>query len=84
MAQLNWLVVRDLVEIESAPFWRDSPEVEAGEIVPEHCRTEVFLLPAAAHVEKDGTFTNTQRLLQWHDKAREAPGDAYGDDAGGP
>jgi formate dehydrogenase major subunit len=79
MAQLRWLVVRDLVEIESATFWRDSPEVEAGEIVPEHCRTEVFFLPAAAHVEKDGTFTNTQRLLQWHDKAREAPGDCISD-----
>jgi formate dehydrogenase major subunit len=79
MAQLDWLVVRDLVEIESATFWRDSPEVEAGEIVPERCRTEVFFLPSAAHVEKDGTFTNTQRLLQWHDKAREAPGDCISD-----
>jgi formate dehydrogenase major subunit len=79
MAQLKWLVVRDLVEIESATFWRDAPEVEAGEIVPEHCQTEVFFLPSAAHVEKDGTFTNTQRLLQWHDKAREAPGDCISD-----
>ena len=33
-------------------------------------------MPAAAHVEKDGHFTNTQRLLQWHDKALEPPGDA--------
>jgi formate dehydrogenase major subunit len=79
MAQLKWLVVRDLVEIESATFWKDSPEVENGEIVTEHCQTEVFLLPAAAHVEKDGTFTNTQRLLQWHDKAREAPGQCQSD-----
>ena len=37
--------------------------------------TEVFFLPAAAHTEKDGTFTNTQRLLQWHHKAVEPPGD---------
>ena len=36
--------------------------------------TEVFFLPAAAHTEKDGTFTNTQRLLQWHHKAVEPPG----------
>jgi hypothetical protein len=27
-------------------------------------RTEVFFVPAAAHTEKDGNFTNTQRLLQ--------------------
>ncbi|CAN5734977.1 formate dehydrogenase [soil metagenome] len=79
MAQLKWLVVRDLVEIESATFWRDSPEVEAGEIVAEHCQTEVFFMPAAAHVEKDGTFTNTQRLLQWHDKAVEPAGDCRSD-----
>src|SRR5262249_9585505 len=32
--------------------------------------------PAAAHTEKDGTFTNTQRLLQWHHKAVAPPGDA--------
>ena len=35
----------------------------------------MFFLPAAAHTEKDGNFTNTQRLLQWHHKAVEPPGD---------
>ncbi len=76
MANLDWLVVRDLVMIESATFWKDSPEVGTGEIVPEQCRTEVFFLPAATHVEKEGTFTQTQRLLQWREKAVESPGDA--------
>ena len=38
--------------------------------------TEVFFFPAATHTEKDGTFTNTQRMLQWHEKAIEPPGDA--------
>lgn len=75
MAQLDWLVVRDLYEIESATFWRDAPEVETGEIVTEECKTEVFLLPAASHVEKEGTFTQTQRLLQWRQKAVDPPGD---------
>ena len=37
--------------------------------------TEVFFFPAAAHTEKDGTFTNTQRLLQWHHKAVEPKGE---------
>jgi formate dehydrogenase major subunit len=73
MAKLDWLVVRDTNMIESATFWRDSPEVETGELVPEEIATEVFFLPAAAHTEKDGTFTNTQRLLQWHHKALEPP-----------
>jgi formate dehydrogenase major subunit len=76
LAHLRWLVVRDLNEIESASFWRDSPEVRSGELRTEDIATEVFLMPAAAHVEKDGAFTNTQRLVQWHDKALEPPGDA--------
>src|SRR3954463_4109142 len=75
MANLDWVVVRDLVMIESATFWKDSPEVETGEIVPERCRTEVFVFPAAAHVEKEGTFTQTQRMLQWRDKAVDPVGD---------
>jgi formate dehydrogenase major subunit len=76
LAHLKWLVVRDLNEIESSVFWRDSPEVRSGEYKTEEIATEVFLMPAAAHIEKDGAFTNTQRLVQWHDKAIEPPGDA--------
>ncbi|ORB28060.1 formate dehydrogenase [Mycolicibacterium parafortuitum] len=76
MANLDWLVVRDLVEIESATFWKNSPEIETGEISPDTCRTEVFLFPAASHVEKAGTFTQTQRMLQWREQAVEPPGDA--------
>jgi formate dehydrogenase major subunit len=75
LASLDWLVVRDTNEIESAAFWYDSPEIESGELRPEDIKTEVFFLPAAAHTEKDGTFTNTQRLLQWHHKAVEPPED---------
>ncbi|OLB80255.1 MAG: formate dehydrogenase, partial [Actinobacteria bacterium 13_2_20CM_2_71_6] len=75
MANLDWLVVRDLYLIESARFWRDGPEIETGEIVPGDCRTEVFFLPAASHVEKEGTFTQTQRMLQWREKALDPPGD---------
>jgi formate dehydrogenase major subunit len=75
MANLDWLVVRDLFEIESASFWKDAPEVATGEIVPEECRTEVFLFPAASYAEKEGTFTQTQRMLQWREKAVDPPGD---------
>src|SRR5690625_560997 len=75
MANLDWLVVRDLYEIESATVWKNSPEIETGEIIPEQSHTEVFLLPAAAHVEKEGTFTQTQRMLQWREQAVEPTGD---------
>ena len=79
MARLDWLVVRDLVEIESASFWRDAPEIESGELRTEDIGTEVFLLPAASHVEKEGSFTNTQRLLQWREKALDPKGDCRSD-----
>jgi formate dehydrogenase major subunit len=76
LAKLKWLVVRDMVEIETASFWLDSPEVERGELNPESIATEVFLFPAPGTVEKAGTFTNTQRLLQFREKAIDPPGDA--------
>jgi formate dehydrogenase major subunit len=76
LGRLKWLVVRDLQLVESATFWQDSPEHETGEVRAEDIQTEVFFLPAAAHTEKDGSFTNTQRLLQWRHKACESPGDA--------
>jgi formate dehydrogenase major subunit len=76
LAKLDWLVVRDLQMVETASFWLDSPEHEAGEVRAQDVATEVFFLPAAAHTEKEGCFTNTQRLLQWREKACEPPGDA--------
>ena len=75
MAELDWLVVRDFSLIESATWWKDGPEIQSGELRTEEIDTEVFFMPAAAHTEKDGTFTNTQRLLQWHHKAVEPQGD---------
>ncbi len=76
MANLDWLVVRDFSLIESATWWKDGPEIETGELQTEDIGTEVFFLPAAAHTEKDGSFTNTQRLLQKHHQAVEPPGDS--------
>jgi len=79
LATMKWVVVRDLQEIESATFWREGPEIRSGELKTEDIRTEVFLMPAAGHVEKEGSFTQTQRLVQWRDKALDPPGDARSD-----
>ena len=76
---LKWLVVRDFAPNETAEFWRDAPEIARGEIRPQDISTEVFFFPAAAHTEKDGSFTNTQRLVQWHWKAIEPPGECRSD-----
>ena len=79
MSHLKWLVVRDLNMIESATWWKDGPEIASGELRTEDIATEVFFLPAASHVEKAGTFTQTQRLLQWRHKAVEPPGECQSD-----
>src|SRR5262245_43840826 len=42
LSKLRWLVVRDMVEIEAAAFWRESPEIERGELKSEEIETEVF------------------------------------------
>lgn len=79
LAALKWLVVRDFQEIETASFWKDAPEIKTGELKTEEIGTEVFLFPAATHAEKAGTFTQTQRMLQWRFKAAPSPGDAKSD-----
>ena len=76
LAKLKWLVVRDMVETETASFWLDSPEISRGELHTEDIDTEVFFFPAAGHAEKNGCFTNTQRLVQFHEQAVQPPGEA--------
>ena len=78
LSKLKWMVVRDMVEIESAYFWYHSPEIERGEMKTEEIGTEVFFFPAAGHAEKEGTFTNTQRLLQWRRKSGRSAGGLRG------
>ncbi len=79
LPNLDWMVVRETFENETASYWYKSPEVENGELRPEDIKTEIFMLPAALPGEKDGTFTNTHRLIQWHDKVVDPPGDCRSD-----
>lgn len=79
LARLEWLVIRETFENDTASFWYKSPEAVSGKLKPEEIATEMFLLPAALPGEKDGSFTNTHRLVQWHDKVVEPPGDARSD-----
>src|SRR5438045_3753552 len=75
LRKLKWLVVLDWFEHETAMFWRDDPKGPPAHEIG----TEVFFLPAASIAAKDGSFTNTQRLIQWHDKAVEPDGDCRSD-----
>src|SRR5690606_20474523 len=79
LSNLEWMVVRETLESDTASYWYNSPEVENGELDPAEIPTEMFLLPAALPGEKDGTFTNTHRLLQWHDKVLDGPRDCRSD-----
>jgi len=79
MRKLEWLVVKDNWLHETANFWKSAPEVTSGEVKTHDIQTEVFFFPAAQVAETEGTFTNTQRMLQSHSKAAEAPGDCRTD-----
>jgi formate dehydrogenase major subunit len=73
MDKLEWMVTIDAYETESASFWRREG------VDPTTIGTEVFFLPSSTILEKEGTMVNTNRLLQWHDKAVDAPGDTRSD-----
>lgn len=79
MRNLEWLVVKDNFITETASFWNKAPEVAGGELKPEEIRTEVFFFPSAQVAEIEGSFTNTQRMLQWHFKAANPPGNCRSD-----
>jgi len=73
-SKLKWLVVVENHEIETAAFWK-APQ-EYGGADPSKIQTEVFLLPASNFAEKDGSFTNSARWIQWKWKALDPPGQA--------
>jgi len=75
LAKLDWLVAVDIFESDTSVFWK-RPGVDPSQI-----NTEVFLLPAVASMEKEGSVVNSGRWAQWRYKAAEAPGDAISDAA---
>jgi formate dehydrogenase major subunit len=79
LGKLEWLVVKDNWLTETATFWQSAPEVTSGQVRSQDIGTEVFFFPAAQVAEYEGSFTNTQRMLQWHYKAADPPGDCRTD-----
>src|SRR5258708_10354794 len=81
LEELDWMVVGDLYEVESAAFWYKKPGFgpDTEPVDSSKIKTETSLMPAAASTEKEGSFTNTQRLLQWRDKAVDPSSDARSD-----
>jgi formate dehydrogenase major subunit len=79
LRQLDWLVVKDNWLTETATHWYLGPEVKNGEAKIADIKTEIFFFPSTQIAEYDGSFTNTQRMLQWHSMAAKAPGDCRTD-----
>src|SRR5713226_3021023 len=77
LRNLEWLVVVDLFETETAAVWKE-PGVD-----PKASKVEMFFIPGAPAAEKDGSITNTMRLAHWDTKAVGPPGDARSDAAFG-
>jgi anaerobic selenocysteine-containing dehydrogenase len=73
MENLDWLVCVDLWETETAAFWKRPGATPAS------INTEVYLLPAAASYEKEGSIVNSGRWSQWRYKALNPPGLAMDD-----
>src|SRR5271154_3123979 len=71
LSKLKWLVVGEIYDIETATFWKAPKEYGGPE--PSKIATEVYQLPASGFAEKDGTFTNSARWLQWKWKAIDPP-----------
>jgi formate dehydrogenase major subunit len=73
LKKAEWLVVGEIYPDETSEFWR-SPGTTAEEM--KKIPTTVYRLPCAGFAEKDGSFTNSARWLQWKNAALPMPGDA--------
>ncbi len=73
MTKLDWMVNVNIFDNETGSFWK-GPGMDPGKI-----KTEVFMLPCAASIEKEGSITNSGRWMQWRYKAVEPPGVAMPD-----
>jgi formate dehydrogenase major subunit len=77
LAKLKYLVVIDPLETETGEFWKNYGEF--NDVDSSSIQTEVFRLPATCFAEQDGSFTNSGRVIQWHWKAADGPGEAKSD-----
>ncbi len=73
MTKVDWMVNVNLFDNETGSFWR-GPGMD-----PTKIKTEVFMLPCAASIEKEGSIANSGRLQQWRYKAVNPPGEALPD-----
>src|SRR5207245_2506993 len=73
LGNLKWLVVMDPLPTTSSEFWH-APGVD-----PSSVKTEVFMMPTTHWIEKDGSFVNSGRWMQWKDQVVPPHGNARHD-----
>ena len=73
LKKIEWLVVGEIYPDETSEFWK-APGTTAADM--KNIQTTVYRLPCAGFAEKDGSFTNSARWLQWKNAALPMPGDA--------
>jgi len=73
LKKADWLVVCEIYEEETSEFWK-APGISKEEQAK--IQTTVYRLPGAGFAEKDGTFVNSARWLQWKYVALPPPGQA--------
>ncbi len=73
LKKADWLVVCEIYPDETSEFWR-APGITAED--QKKINTTVYRLPGAGFAEKDGTFVNSARWLQWKNVALPPPGQA--------
>jgi len=72
-ANLDWMVNVNIFDNETGSFWR------APGVNPASIKTEVFFLPAAVSVEKEGSITNSGRWSQWRYQGPKPMGNSRSD-----
>jgi formate dehydrogenase major subunit len=73
LEKLDWMVVQEIFQTETVAFWQ-APGKNPADI-----KTEVFVLPAADAMEKEGSIVTSGRLIQWRPQVAAAPGEALAD-----
>ena len=77
LAKLKYLVIIDPLATETSEFWKNFGEF--NDVDSSKIQTEVFRLPSTCFAEEDGSLVSSSRVLQWHFKGADAPGEARGD-----
>ena len=73
LENVEWMVIQEIIDTETVSFWK------APGLDPKSIKTEIFVLPAADAMEKEGSIVTSGRCIQWRPQVAKAPGDAKPD-----